>query len=47
MVHKTKNGILNRGILNSQETLKEMFKVLIYQGTMQIQTTLRFHLTQV
>ena len=31
-VHRAKNRILNRGISNSQETLKGMFKVLIHKG---------------
>ena len=31
MGYKAEQGILNRGILNGQETLKEMFKVLSHQ----------------
>ena len=43
MWYRAKQRILNRGISNSQETLKGMFTVLSHQGK-QIKTTLRFHL---
>ena len=32
MGYRTKQRILNRGISNEQEALKEMFKVLSHQG---------------
>jgi hypothetical protein len=45
MGYRTKQKILNRGILNSQEALKWMFK--IFNREMQIKTTVRFHLTPI
>jgi hypothetical protein len=46
MWQRAKKRILNTGISNDQKALREMFKVLSNQQ-MQINTTLRFHLTPV
>jgi hypothetical protein len=40
MGYRAKQRILNRGISNGREALKEMFKVI---REMQIKTTLKFH----
>ena len=44
MGYNAKQRIHNRRILNGQEALKEMFKVLLIRE-MQIKMNLRFHLT--
>jgi hypothetical protein len=46
MWHRAKQRILNRGISNGREALKEMFNILSHQE-MQIKMILRFHLTPI
>jgi hypothetical protein len=46
MGYRAKQRIHNRGILNGQEVLKEMFKIINHQGN-EIKTTLRLHLAPI
>ena len=43
MGHRTKQRTLNRGILDDQEALKEMFNIRSHQGNAN-QTTTRFYI---
>ena len=47
MGYRTKQRIHNRGVLNGQEALKEMFKVLSHQGNAnQNNPEIPFHTSQ-